>query len=71
MRTVTDKMEVVNSFIDRSDAPIQTVSLAKELGIKVYHAAWPNDISGKIQKDRARGGRTLRGTRLHAPARAP
>jgi len=56
MRSVTEKMAILNGFIDRSDAPIQTVNLANELGIKVYHAAWPNDVSGKIQKDSAYGG---------------
>lgn len=56
MLNVTEKMNILNTFISSSDAPIQTVALADKLGIKVYHAAWPVDISGKIQKDSSLGG---------------
>lgn len=56
MRNVTEKMNILNTFISSSDAPIQTVALAGELGIKVYHAGWPDKISGKIQKDTNLGG---------------
>ncbi|WP_426235803.1 ImmA/IrrE family metallo-endopeptidase [Pararhizobium sp. DWP1-1-3] len=35
---------------------MDVVGLANRLGIKVYEAAWPDTISGKIQKDRSKGG---------------
>lgn len=56
MMTVTDKLRILNDYLDNSDAPIQTAPLAKEMGIRVFNAAWPDDISGKIQKDEKLGG---------------
>ncbi len=40
-----------------SDAPIQTVPLATELGLKVWHTtSWPSHISGMILKNKDKGG---------------
>lgn len=40
-------------------APVQTVSLARELGLEVYHVpSWPDDISGMIMKSEDQGGAT-------------
>ncbi|MEO9900348.1 MULTISPECIES: ImmA/IrrE family metallo-endopeptidase [Alphaproteobacteria] len=56
MKTVTQKLKVVNNYIDNASVPIQVVPLANDLGIKVYNTPWPDNISGKIQKDQQRGG---------------
>lgn len=53
--TYADQMEVVRSH--QSSPPVQTVPLARALGLEVYHVpSWPNDISGKILKSSERGG---------------
>lgn len=56
MRSSVEKLRVLNDFIDVSDPPIQTIDLAGKLGIRVFKTDWPNSISGKIQRDSARGG---------------
>ena len=56
MLSVTNKLELMNNFLAAADIPIQTVQLANALGIFVYHAEWPNHVSGKIQKDSSNGG---------------
>tara|TARA_R100000789_G_scaffold29427_2_gene33001 strand:+ start:1161 stop:1643 length:483 start_codon:yes stop_codon:yes gene_type:complete len=38
-------------------APVQTVALAADLGLKVWHVPnWPDDLSGKIVKSAEQGG---------------
>ena len=38
-------------------APVQTVALARALGLEVYHvSSWSNDISGMILKSSEQGG---------------
>jgi len=56
MRTIEEKLKVVNDYLDEASVPIQMVPLANDLGIRVYNAKWPNSVSGKIQKDAERGG---------------
>lgn len=56
MRTVTEKLKIVNEYIESTNVPIQVVPLANRLGIKVYNAPWPNSVSGKIQRDGKYGG---------------
>lgn len=57
-RMIEDKLRVVNDYIDNAAVPVQMVPLANELGIRVYNAPWPNSVSGKIQKDTKRGGKS-------------
>lgn len=54
--TVGQKLQRVNDYIAAQELPIEVTPLANELGIRVYRAPWPNEISGKIQKDVTRGG---------------
>jgi len=54
--SVREKLSIVNDYIDKASPPIKLVPLAQKLGIRVYAAAWPDNISGKIQKDATRGG---------------
>ncbi|WP_419412843.1 ImmA/IrrE family metallo-endopeptidase [Primorskyibacter sp. 2E107] len=56
MRSVTDKLNILNDYISGQDLPIKVLPLARHLGIKVYSAPWPGDISGRIQRDQERGG---------------
>lgn len=56
VKPVTEKLKVMNDYLDRALPPIQLIPLANTLGVKVYEAAWPDNISGKIQRDRHRGG---------------
>ncbi|PYE98913.1 uncharacterized protein DUF955 [Rhizobium sp. PP-F2F-G38] len=51
-----EKLQIVNLYMSTHEPPINVVGLANLLGIKVYNAAWPNNISGKIQKDAEKGG---------------
>ena len=54
MLTYPKKMEIVRSH--QSGPPIETVPLARALGLEVYHVStWPDDLSGKIMRD-DRGG---------------
>lgn len=52
---VEDKMKVIREFTSRPP-PVQTIDLAKALGINVYYVEWPNDVSGRIQRDDTNGG---------------
>lgn len=53
--------------------PIQVMPIAKELGLKVYTVGgWPEDVSGKILRDKERGGSSgyaIYVNALHAPVR--
>lgn len=55
MLTYADKMEIVRQH--QIAAPVQTVPLAQDLGVNVYHVPnWPNDLSGKIMRSVEHGG---------------
>ncbi len=54
--SISEKLKIVNDYIDRSEPPIHVIPLANELGIEVYKADWPSTVSGKIQRDPERGG---------------
>lgn len=55
MLTYADKMEIVRRH--QGAAPIQTVPLAREMGLEVYHVPdWPDGLSGKIMKSATHGG---------------
>ena len=41
----------------QTSTPVQTVALADDLGLKVWHVPnWPDDLSGKIVKSADQGG---------------
>lgn len=53
--TYPEKLNIVQQH--QGAAPIQTVALAEQLGLKVWHVPnWPDDLSGKIVKSDAQGG---------------
>ena len=54
--TLGQKLKRVNDYIAVQELPIEVTPLANQLGIRVYRAPWPDEISGKIQKDESRGG---------------
>jgi predicted transcriptional regulator len=56
MPSVTEKLQTLNQYLRDQQPPIQVIPLANRLGIEVYKAPWPNEISGKIQQDSQRGG---------------
>ena len=56
IRPVREKLSILNSYIAEQDLPIEVTPLANRLGVRVYRAPWPNEISGKIQRDARRGG---------------
>lgn len=54
---VEDKMRMIREFTSRPP-PVKTIELAEALGINVYYVDWPDDISGRIQKDPVNGGKS-------------
>jgi len=41
----------------QSEAPVHVVPIARDMGLEVYRVTnWPDDISGMIKRDGARGG---------------
>ena len=53
--TYPEKLQVVAKH--QHSAPIQTVPLAQELGLKVWHVPnWPKELSGKIERSTTHGG---------------
>src|SRR3546814_19606025 len=43
--------------LHQKKAPVQTIDIAQELGIKVFKVNdWPDHVSAMIRKDAARGG---------------
>lgn len=56
MAELVEKLKIMNTYIGYFGIPVNVVGLAHRLGIRVYDAPWPNNISGKIQKDPKRGG---------------
>lgn len=55
MLTYPEKLEIVRRH--QGQAPVQTVPLAADLGIRVWHVPeWPGDLSGKIMKSSEHGG---------------
>jgi len=51
-----EKKTLLGTYLGFRSAPIDVISLANLFGVKVYNAAWPAHISGKIQKDQVKGG---------------
>lgn len=39
-------------------APVETIALAEDLGVSVYYVDWPDSMSGKIERDPQRGGKS-------------
>lgn len=56
MKTVSQKLAIVNNYIESAAVPIEVVNLAQRLGLRVYNAPWPDTVSGKIQRDSRHGG---------------
>ncbi|MEO0411031.1 MAG: ImmA/IrrE family metallo-endopeptidase [Pseudomonadota bacterium] len=55
MLTEIEKKRIVREH--QRSGPVQTVPLARDLGLEVYHAnGWPDDLSGKIVRSADRGG---------------
>lgn len=55
MRTYAENMDIVRQH--QTAAPVQTVPLARSLGLNVYHVPnWPDGLSGKIMKSATHGG---------------
>lgn len=52
---VEEKMKIIREFTS-GPPPVQTIDLAKKLGLNVYYVDWPDDVSGRIQKDEKLGG---------------
>lgn len=53
--TYPEKLAIVQKH--QMAAPVQTVALANDLGLKVWHVPnWPDDLSGKIVKSADQGG---------------
>lgn len=54
-QTYPEQLNIIQRH--QSAAPVQTVALADELGLKVWHVPnWPDDLSGKIIKSAEQGG---------------
>lgn len=54
-QTYPEQLNIIQRH--QSAAPVQTVALADDLGLKVWHVPnWPDDLSGKIVKSAEQGG---------------
>lgn len=54
-QTYPEQLEIIQRH--QTAAPVQTVTLADDLGLKVWHVPnWPDDLSGKIIKSAEQGG---------------
>ncbi|MDR9774119.1 ImmA/IrrE family metallo-endopeptidase [Rhizobium hidalgonense] len=56
MSELLEKLQLVNTYVGYFGIPVDVIGLARRLGIRVFDAPWPDNISGKIQRDEARGG---------------
>lgn len=56
MADLVEKLQTLNLYIGYYGIPVNVVELAQRLGIRVFDAPWPDNISGKIQRDKQRGG---------------
>lgn len=55
--TYPEKLSIIQKH--QTVAPVQTVALAENLGLKVWHVPnWPDDLSGKILKSEDQGGKS-------------
>ncbi|MGB3408033.1 MAG: ImmA/IrrE family metallo-endopeptidase [Jannaschia sp.] len=55
MLTYSDSLNIIRRHQAR--APVQTVPIARALGLEVYHVpTWPDDLSGKIVRSATDGG---------------
>lgn len=53
--TYPEQLAIVQNH--QVSAPVQTVALADDLGLKVWHVPnWPDDLSGKIVESKEQGG---------------
>lgn len=46
---IEDKLKTIRNH-HSGKAPIDTIPLAEDLGLRVFYADWPNNISGKIER---------------------
>ncbi len=54
-QTYPEQLDIIQRH--QTAAPVQTVALADDLGLKVWHVPnWPDDLSGKIVKSAEQGG---------------
>jgi len=54
-QTYPEQLNIIQKH--QTAAPVQTVALADDLGLKVWHVPnWPDDLSGKIIKSADQGG---------------
>lgn len=57
MLTIADKRSIIEDH--QNSAPVQTVTLARALGLEVYHVkGWNDDLSGLIRRDPDKGGKS-------------
>lgn len=57
MVTYRDAMEIIAKH--QVSAPVQTIPIARELGLEVYRVrGWRDTISGMIKQDASRGGKS-------------
>jgi hypothetical protein len=56
MTDLVDKLQMVRTYVGYFGIPVNVIGLAHRLGLRIYNTPWPNNISGKIQKDKERGG---------------
>lgn len=56
MMDLGEKLRIVNTYIGYFGVPVNVVGLAHRLGVRVFDTPWPDHISGKIQRDKERGG---------------
>ena len=50
---IEDKLRTIREH--QSSAPVDTIPLAEALGLKVFYADWPREVSGKIERKEEAG----------------
>jgi Zn-dependent peptidase ImmA (M78 family) len=53
---IEEKLEILNMHTKK--VPVETISLANNLGIHVYYVDWPTNASGKIEREAKLGGKS-------------
>lgn len=51
---IEQKLKIIRKHT--SNPPVQTIELAEALGINVFYVDWPDNVSGRIQRDEENGG---------------
>lgn len=53
---VEEKLSIIRKH--QANAPVHVIPLAEALGVNVYYVDWPDDVSGRIERNSEQGGKS-------------